>query len=174
MNADHCDHSTASSRMNEFVFVVLLLDAAFAIHVNRQRNVSVCAVASCLRKCCPRGQFLLNKTCEVAEGYFDLGVEAPVQEGMVECSDDQTRFVLDETDEFYVEGSNLVWPLLNLSLSYEQYCIEMIDELTTPKALICYGAVEESKVYCSGNVISVIATTPSRSASLTTHSPFII
>lgn len=146
--------------MKEF-FLVLLLDVALGIRVNKQRNVSLCEVSACLRKCCPKGQFLRNKTCEVADGagYFDfsgvgVGVDLPIHDQIVECSDEQSRFMLDETDEFYVEGNNLVWPLLNLSISYVQYCIDMIDELTTPKALICYGAVvDENRVfYYSGNV----------------------
>lgn len=144
------------------IVFVLLIEIAFAIHVNNVM-MDLCGVATCLRKCCPRGQFLRNKTCETMtmEASFNfsvMGVDetARIQDGIVECSGEgQSRFMLDETDEFYVEGNSLVWPFLNLTVSYSYYCVDMIDDLSTPKALICYGAPgEEDKMfYCSGNTI---------------------
>lgn len=104
------------------------------------------------------GQFLWNKTCHETPTNFnfsDLGValDAAIHDELVVCSEEQTRFMLDDTDEFYIEDNSLVWPLLNLTLSYAFYCIDMIDDFIAPKALICYGAVsEENKVYfCLGN-----------------------
>lgn len=152
--------------MNEFiklfVFINSLIEIGFGIHVNRQKNVSLCEVSSCLRKCCPRGQFLWNKTCQETETNFnfsDVGVslDAVIHDEVVECNEEQTRFMLDETDEFYVEDNNLVWPLLNLTMNYAFYCIDMIDDFTAAKALICYGAIaEENRVFfCSGNVILI-------------------
>lgn len=141
------------------VTVLLLFDVGLSIHVSQQRNVSLCEVSACLRKCCPKGQYLLNKTCRATEAAFNfsdvgLGFDVLVQDGIVVCGEDQERYMLDETDEFYIQDNDLVWPLLNLTLSYVYYCIDMIDDLTTSKALICYGTVlEENKlVFYSGNV----------------------
>lgn len=142
-------------RMNGFIQLSVLV--ASLLEVFGEGSVNFCEVRSCLRKCCPEGHFLANRTCEVTEvdlDFSDLGVDrdAPIQHEVVKCDESQSRFLLDSTDEFYVEENNLVWPLLNLTVSHAFYCIDMIDDFEAPKALMCYGGVpEDSKVhFCSG------------------------
>lgn len=146
----------ATIRMNGFIQLFVFVAALFQVF-GGERNVNFCEVSPCLRKCCPEGHFLANRTCEVTEmdlDFSDLGVDrdAPIQHEVVKCDESQSRFLLDSTDEFYVEENNLVWPLLNLTVSHAFYCIDMIDDFAAPKALMCYGgAPEESKVhFCSG------------------------
>lgn len=153
--------------MYEFIKLSVFIASFFEVlgddeqfHVNRKRSVSMCEVHPCLRKCCPTGQFLMNRTCRETEDEFDfseLGVDpgAPIQDEVVTCGEGQTRFMLDSTDEFFVdEENNLVWPLINSSVSYMFYCIDMIDDIGAPKALMCYGElIEDNRLYyCLGNV----------------------
>lgn len=124
----------------------------------------LCEMTSCLRKCCPGGQFLSNRTCQKTENQLDfsgLGVEldAPIQDGVVKCDESQSRFLLDGTDGFYIEDNNLVWPLLNLTTSYVFYCVDMIDDFDAAKALLCYGGAPDDNIvhFCSGKIAFQIA-----------------
>lgn len=114
-------------------------------HRSAKRSVNFCEMGPCLRKCCPKGQYLFNKTCEETHLEFDfssLGVDpaTPVQDGVVQCQENEGRFLLESPyDEFYIEGNNLEWPARNITATFSHYCVDMIENITAPKALFCYA-----------------------------------
>lgn len=112
-------------------------------------NLNACEVGSCLRKCCPQGEFLMNRLCKETEIEVDfsaIGVspDARIHDGVVQCSESEERFLLEKSDNFYIKADNqLVFPQMNLTIPYTHYCVEMIENFTDPQALICYRAQEE-------------------------------
>lgn len=103
-----------------------------------------CEKTSCLRKCCPAGHFLTNRTCQVTDNKLDfssLGVDpgARIQDGIVQCEESDTRFLLEKPDNFTITRNRLELenPNFRLSLHYSRYCVDMIDDFTAPKALVC-------------------------------------
>lgn len=121
-------------------------------------NLNACEMSSCLRKCCPYGMFLTRQVCEKTDMEFDfsaIGVspEARIHDGVVRCKNSEDRLLLESSDNFYIEDNKLVWPVLdNLSVPYTHYCVDMIENLTAPRALVCYE-VEEKTHYWAGKYV---------------------
>lgn len=114
----------------------------------------ICEVSTCLRKCCPKAQYLVNRTCHETQQKFnfsDIGVnfDIRIQDGIVKCRENEARFLL-ESYEFLIKNNNLQWSVVNATIHYSRYCVDMIEDFAAPKALVCYKeAVQEFRVHHS-------------------------
>lgn len=135
--------------MTDFVKYLVIMANVLFIDGCSCSNLNACEVGPCLRKCCPKGEFLINRLCKKTEIEVDfsaIGVspEARIHDGVVQCSESEARFLLEKSDNFYINTDNqLVFPHMNLTIAYTHYCVEMIENFTDPQALICYGAQED-------------------------------
>ncbi|KAL0272487.1 UNVERIFIED_CONTAM: hypothetical protein PYX00_005433 [Menopon gallinae] len=137
---------------------------------NTHFSVCICKVTRCLRKCCPKGQYLYNRNC-TSFGAEDMPLQPPVYDRNHQLLQnyDYTRFVLvyGNTCEYgwfvlepdlalqdtflLMEDGTLVLPYDSSEPYYtDQFCFEHLSEpfrvvqnTSTLRALICYPYPEK-------------------------------
>lgn len=122
----------------------------------------VCRATACLRKCCPLGQHVFNKSCDESEldffenGYVRANGSERVVEGFLECSPGKDRYLLQpfvyESEGFRVEDGVLIWENLSLAFGYEDYCVDVFDDgvVNDTRALVCLEEYKELIDYYLG------------------------
>lgn len=142
-----------SCLLKNLVFAVFMFNVCSCN--NFKVDFKLCEVGSCLRKCCPEGMYLKDRICQETEIQFNfnsinVSPSTPIQDGIIKCSETEGRFLLEKSDNFTVMDNKLQWPSMHLSIPYTHYCVDMIENITTPQALFCYKlAEEESKTHHS-------------------------
>lgn len=111
----------------------------------------VCNLKTCLRKCCPFGEYLVNKTCGRTDREFvipdtrrsaDLG-DYHVVFGS-QCEPEKSRLLLDPRNDSESNDAFVLQPdgrlhLISGNYFYEatDYCVDYIEELDEIQALLC-------------------------------------
>lgn len=118
------------------------------IQVNGVKVGCICNIKVCIKKCCPIGEYMLNKTCVPTGMPFEIprSIRPNIDSYHLifgnECGKRFKRSLLDPT---YVEEDKFVLlkdeKLLITSnkqiIKLKHYCVDYIEDLDDVKALVC-------------------------------------
>lgn len=112
-----------------------------------------CVRAPCIRKCCPSGQYVNNNTCEDTATEWDVYescASRPIHKYLT-CKNGTERVLLTMCDDFSVADGYLLWPLINMSFSLDDFCVDYIDARGIIQALVCIQTEQEiMKIFSPG------------------------
>ncbi|KAB0792083.1 hypothetical protein PPYR_14044 [Photinus pyralis] len=126
-----------------------------------------CDINVCVRKCCPMGQYMLNRTCVLSGKPFVIPNEMrPGLSGYQlvfgnECKHDKRRSLLDpvfEEDYFTITTTGrLRTPFDGAVYKLRDYCVDYIEQFDRIQALVC--AYRNANI-SSSNVVGMIISMP--------------
>lgn len=123
----------------------------------------VCNLRSCIRKCCPSGQFLYNRSCEANNKTFgSVGGSLISGYSIIngnECLK-KSRLLLDPREEHQVfhlrPDGGLEVPSHKDSYGYLDYCVDYIQEEDVVKALVCVEDPSAAQYYWIGTSLNLL------------------
>lgn len=109
----------------------------------------VCNLRTCLRKCCPPGLFLYNKSCEEGNKTFDSVGGSSISGYSIISGNTcrkKSRLLLDPRNDnqvFYLRpDGGLDVPSHRDSYGVLEYCVDYVQEEDVVKALVCVEDVQ--------------------------------
>ncbi|KAK5639903.1 hypothetical protein RI129_010714 [Pyrocoelia pectoralis] len=135
--------------------------------LNNVKGGCFCDMNVCVRKCCPLGQYMSNRTCLASNNSFIIPEEKrPDLSGyqMIfgnECQHQKRRTLLDpvwtsEQDFVIMANGKLRTPFDGVVYKLRDYCVDYIEELDGIKALVCdYRNANISDANLIGMIISM-------------------
>lgn len=130
----------------KFLVISLAIFAKFCTGSNETRG-SVCGIALCIRKCCPVGKYLANKSqCESTKENFTSALAEIVSENYSvinqPCVGEHETLLLDpmnfSEDAFKISENGFLVVVGNGDV-YENYCVDFIETVEVVRALLCFG-----------------------------------
>lgn len=125
----------------------------------------VCGYSPCIRKCCPLGKFLSNKSCIPTEMPFLIPEKRKPNLhtfGVIHgysCHPKLRRLLLDPRDNFtedefvLLDDGRLYVPFGKDYYSVNSYCVDYIEDEEEVTALICsFDKNDPEKYYSIGNI----------------------
>lgn len=127
----------------------------------------ICNIRPCVRKCCPKGHIMNNRSCQEAEYEQSFKVHRKTEPISLpedyfhyvhnnHCVSNQS-YILDpsfEEDLHYLqEDGTLLWPSFDMVLSVEEFCIETFnDEIFnyTDTVLVCFTEAAKPEMFYVG------------------------
>ncbi|XP_018327207.1 G-protein coupled receptor Mth isoform X5 [Agrilus planipennis] len=121
----------------------------------------VCEVKKCIRKCCPIGEYMTNKTCLPTDQPLILPGDTPpnindyhVLVGST-CPENKVRTrASEDNDDIALQNDGTLIAFGN-GYSYEDYCVDYIEDLTRSSALVCIEPTAQSTQHSVGMIISL-------------------
>ncbi|KAK4872553.1 hypothetical protein RN001_014582 [Aquatica leii] len=136
--------------------------------VNGVKTGCICDINVCVRKCCPLGQYMTNKTCVDTNKTFVIPEQKrPDLNGYQfifgnDCKHKKRRTVLDPAwnsdQDFILTENGKIWvPAEKLLFKLQDYCVDYIEDFDEIRALVCdYKNANIS----DANVIGIIISMP--------------
>ncbi|XP_018327206.1 G-protein coupled receptor Mth isoform X4 [Agrilus planipennis] len=120
----------------------------------------ICELAKCVRKCCPKGEYMSKRKCVPSTGPSELPINGNVRGGRIiignTCSEDRVRLLQsnfsEDSDLILEEDGSLT--VFGETFTYHDYCIDFIDTFSELRALTCFEEEQELTHYV-GMIISL-------------------
>ncbi|KAF5272705.1 hypothetical protein FQA39_LY07732 [Lamprigera yunnana] len=116
--------------------------------VNGVKTGCICDINVCVRKCCPLGQYMTNKTCVATEKTFVIPEEKRPELNAYQfiigsdCKHKKRRTILDPTwseqQQFIVTKDGKLSVLFDsTTFKLQDYCVDYIEDFDEIRALVC-------------------------------------